>query len=60
MQELLKGQFEDGVTVKQLDAYTDDRIVLKEIKMSGETKIVVDCSPQKTMKLLKLVIIMVP
>lgn len=42
------------VTIRQLPAGTDDFLpLLKEIKISTENRIIIDCTPEKVMELLK-------
>ena len=57
MQELIKvpQNFEDvKMTLRQLDLTTDDyRPLLKEIKKSGETRIVLDCDFDKVQDILR-------
>jgi len=57
LQEVLKlpQTFEDiKITLRQLDLTTDDyRPLLKELKKSGETKIVLDCEFEKIQNILK-------
>lgn len=42
------------VTIRQLPSGTDDFLpLLKEIKVSTENRIIIDCTPEKVMELLK-------
>lgn len=49
---------DNPVTIRQLPVGTDDyQPLLKDIKNSLETRIIIDCSPEKVMELLKQAIL---
>lgn len=49
----IHGPSDHPVTVRQLGASNDYQPLLKEIEVSGETHIILDCSPDKIMNILK-------
>lgn len=49
----IHGPEDHPVTVRQLPEDDDYRPLLKEVALSGETRILLDCTPEKTQEIIK-------